>query len=833
MILKNVSKLWLMTLLAAGLIAGCCGSAAVPPGIGGTILPAVVASTPACGATQVALNSKITVTFNKTMNPATINGSTFKVTGPGATAVAGTVTYDAASNIATFTPAANLAPNTAFTITVTTGAEDTVGNVLAGAFSCGFTTTALPVVVSTTPACGATGVPGNIPSITVTFSKAMDPATINAATFTLAGPGGVPVAGAVTYNAATNTASFAPSVTLAANTLFTFTVTTGARDTGGNALAANFVCSFTTGPPPTPPTVSTISPGCGATNVALNQKINISFSQAMDPTTINTTTIQLAGPGATPVAGAVTYTALGNVATFTPAASLKASTLYTVTVTTGARNLAGTPLASNFVCTFTTGLAPDITAPTVISTNPACGATLVALNSKVTVTFSEPMDSATINGTTFTLAGPGATPVAGVVAYAAASNSLVFTPSSNLAANTLFTFTVTTGARDLAGNPLAASFVCSFTTGPVADIIPPVVTLTNPTCGAVGVAVNQSFSATFSEALDPSTVNTTTFTLTGPGGTPVAGTVTYNAVTMIATFTPTASLAANTTFTATITTGVRDLAGNPLAANFVCSFTTAAVLVPSPVPLGTASTFGAFGGSAGITNQGILTVINGDIGTTGASTLITGFHDSGPGCIYTETPLNIGFVNGKIYTAPPPPTVLCPTEGTAATLAIATQALADANIAYLATSPANLPPTVPAQGGELGGLTLPPGIYQSAPGTFAITAGDLTLDAQGNANAVWVFQMGTSLTVGVAGPAGARSVKLINGAQAKNVFWHVGSAATINGAGGGVMVGTIIAPAGITFSTAGVVTITTLNGRALSLVASVTMVNTVINVPAP
>ena len=107
----------------------------------------------------------------------------------------------------------------------------------------------------------------------------------------------------------------------------------------------------------------------------------------------------------------------------------------------------------------------------------------------------------------------------------------------------------------------------------------------------------------------------------------------------------------------------------------------------------------------------------------------------------------------------------------------------------------------------------------------------MTLDGQGDTNAVWVFQMASSLTVGVAGAP--RSVILINGAQAKNVFWQVGSAATINGTGGGVMVGTIIASAGATFSTAGNTTITTLNGRVLGLNASVTMVNTVISVPAP
>ena len=91
--------------------------------------------------------------------------------------------------------------------------------------------------------------------------------------------------------------------------------------------------------------------------------------------------------------------------------------------------------------------------------------------------------------------------------------------------------------------------------------------------------------------------------------------------------------------------------------------------------------------------------------------------------------------------------------------------------------------------------------------------------------------MGTSLTVG--NTVTPSSVVLSNGAQAKNVFWQVGSAATINGIGGGTMVGTIIASAGVTFSTAGVATLTTLNGRALGLNASVTMVNTAINVPAP
>jgi hypothetical protein len=249
------------------------------------------------------------------------------------------------------------------------------------------------------------------------------------------------------------------------------------------------------------------------------------------------------------------------------------------------------------------------------------------------------------------------------------------------------------------------------------------------------------------------------------------------------------------------------------------------------VALGAAAPFGAFGGSAGITNQGINTVINAQIGTTAVSTAVTGFHDPTPNCVYTETTLNIGNVTGGIFTAAPPPTAFCPSEGTAVTFAAATQARADALAAY--NTLVAKPPGASAGGGtgNLAGLTLAPGTYTSAPGSFMIQGGNLTLDAQGDPNAAWVFQMATTLTVGGPGAANPASVILANGARASNVFWQVGSAATINAAGGGTMVGTIITQSGAVISTPGNVSLVTINGRVLSLNASVTMVNTVINLP--
>jgi hypothetical protein len=697
---------------------------------------------------------------------------------------------------------------------------------------------ALPAVISNSPANGATGVVVTT-TVTVGFSVGMAPATINTTTFTLTGPGGMAIAGAVAYMG--TTATLTPTSALAPKTVYVATVTTGAQDPAGAGLATNFTFSFTTG---TIPTVVSTNPLNGATNVPINQKITATFSEAMNSTTVTasgTFTLAVAGTGGAAVTGTVTYVAASNTAVFAPAANLLPSTQYTATITTAAQNPAGNSLLTNAVWSFTTGKTADTTPPTIILTLPASAATGVPTNQKITATFSKVMDAATITASgTFTVsvAGVGGAAVPGTVSYA--GSAATFTPTANLAANTQFTATVTTAAKDLSGNALAAGAKpnpWNFTTGAGPNTTAPTITLTSPADADINVLLNKAVNATFSTAMDPVTITapgTFTLAVAGAGGAAVAGNVTYDSVSHIATFTPATNLTASTKYTATISNAAKDLAGNALAAGSIAnpwSFTTGASVGPVGPNLGTASTFGAFGGGAGITNQGINTVINGNIGTTGVSTVVTGFHDLGTGCTYTETGSNIGLVNGNIYTAPPPPTVGCPTEGTATTFGIATQAATDALAAFNNLSPASRPGGTDPGAGQLGAHVLPPGIYRAAGGTFLITGSDLTLDAQGDANAIWVFQMASTLTVGA--PGAPRSVILINGAQAKNVFWQVGSAATINGAGGGTMVGTIIASAGVTFSTAGNAAITTLNGRALGLNASVTMVNTVVNVPAP
>jgi hypothetical protein len=686
-------------------------------------------------------------------------------------------------------------------------------------------------VTGTINANGATNVAFNAKE-GVTFSEGMNPLTVTTTNFLLQNARGL-VAGTVGYSGVN--AVFTPLTALEPSTLYMVTIkggVGGVADLAGNAMAADYVYSWTTGAAPdtTAPTVTGTINANGATNVAFNAKEGVTFSEGMNPLTVTTSNF-LVKNGSTPVVGTVSYSGVN--AVFTPLVNLAPATLYTVTIkggVGGVADLAGNVMVADYVYSWTTGAVPDTTAPAVTGTINANGATNVAFNTKEGATFSERMNPLTVTTANF-LVKNGSTPVVGTLSYSGVN--AVFTPLVNLAPATLYTVTIkggVGGVADLAGNVMAADYVYSWTTGAAPDTTAPTVVSVSPSAGATGVPVNSSVRATFNEAMDPLTISTASFTVAG-----VTGTVSFDALTRTATFKPGSDLANNTLYTATVTTAAKDLAGNALAVNKVWTFTTAAavVVVVPAVDLAGAAPFGTFGGTAGMTNTGTLTLVNGDIGTIATGTSgITGFHDT-TGDIYTESPANRGAVSGKIYTCTN--STIGPTSAgpNAAACAIATKARLDAQTAYLALVAKAPLGASPAPGANLAGLTLLPGVYKAPNGSFLIEGGNLTLDAQGDANATWVFQMATTLTVGGPGAAFPQSIILAGGAQPKNVFWQVGSFATINAAGGGTMVGTIISQAGASFSTAGNVNIVTLLGRALSLGASVTLVNTVITVPAP
>ena len=531
-----------------------------------TTPPTVTAQTPAPSATGVALNTTVTATFSKPIQPAT---GSFVLTGPSNSVIASTLSYNSTTHVLTLTPNAPLGFLTVFTATVT-GVQDLAGNPLASPAVWSFTTvpdTTPPTVTAQTPAPSATGVTLNA-TVTATFSEAIQAAT---GSFVLTGPANSVIASSLSYNSTTHVLTLTPSAALSNNTLYTATVT-GVQDLAGNLLASPAVWSFTTVPDTTPPTVTAQTPAPSATGVAINTTVTATFSEPVQPPTGSfvpgTASFVLTGPSSSVIASTLSYNSATNTLTLTPNVPLGNNTIYTATVT-GVKDLAGNPLASPVAWSFTT--VPDTTAPTVTARTPAPSATGVALNATVTATFSEAIQPATGS---FVLTGPSSSVIASTLSYNSTTNTLTLTPNVPLSSNTIYTATVT-GVKDLAGNPLALPVAWSFTT--VSDTTAPTVIAENPASNARNVAINTTVAATFSEAIQPGTGS---FVLTGQSASVIPTTLSYNSATHILTLTPNSLLANNTTYTATVI-GVRDLAGNPLANFVVWSFTTAA---PNPVP---------------------------------------------------------------------------------------------------------------------------------------------------------------------------------------------------------------------------------------------------------
>lgn len=330
---------------------------------------------------------------------------------------------------------------------------------------------------------------------------------------------------------------------------------------GGGAASSESASASDT----TSPAVSSTSPASNATVVATNAAVVVSFGEALATTSASVANLTLSSPGGS-VAGSVSVS--GATLTLTPASPLAHATTYTATVS-GVADGAGNVMVGNHVWSFTTGVAPDTTAPAVSSISPADNATGIAINAALVAGFSEPMAAATIGSTSFTLS-QGGSAVAGTVSYN--GTTATFTPTASLAYATTYTATLTTAATDAAGNALLAPYVWRFTTGAMPDTTLPTVSSTSPASNVAGVATQAAISAVFSEPMASGGFNTTSFRLRR-GGTDVAGAVTYTGNT--ATFTPAASLADGTTYTATITASVTDTAGNALGADYTWTFTTA------------------------------------------------------------------------------------------------------------------------------------------------------------------------------------------------------------------------------------------------------------------
>ncbi|MFA9390121.1 MAG: ice-binding family protein [Prolixibacteraceae bacterium] len=380
--------------------------------------------------------------------------------------------------------------------------------------------------------------------------------------------------------------------------------------------------------------------------------------------------------------------------------------------------------------------------PTVTSTDPVYNESDVVLNKVVSINFSEAMDQLSINAASVTLKQEEKS-IEGIVT--STGTSATFTPSSELLPNTVYTASVSSDAENLFGTTLANDYVWTFTTGTISS---PMVISTDPKNQETGVTVNKVMNVIFSEAMDPSTIKMSSFTLM-TGTSLVPGSVTSSNT--MASFTPDTDLVPGT-YTASISTEAKNASGIPMENDFVWSFSTNATIGAPSINLKTVERFGIIAGVGISNNAGFSEIHDMDIGIyPGVRSSVTGF----PPAI---------LVNGAIYAsddADPIPAMLI-------------QAKQDLSDAFLFAESASTSAPITLSGDQ-GGKTLAPGIYKSTS-TLLIQSGDLTLDAQGNENAIWVFQIASDFTT-VGGAGG--NVILSGGAQAKNIFWQTGRSATI------------------------------------------------------
>jgi methionine-rich copper-binding protein CopC len=530
--------------------------------------PTVVGGSPGNGAHFVPINGSVTVTFSE----AIASGSgTLTLTGPSG-AVAGSVTETATTR--TFTPSAPLAEATAYVLNVT-GAKTSDGVVQTQAYSETFTTS------------GVAACPCSLLETTLTPQL---PNLANGSGLTLGLKFTPTVNGFITglryWRAASNTgthtgklysatgtdlgdvtfadgaegwqqATFSTPVAVTAGTPYfatyyspngTYSATTNAFvtqlmnpplasvDSGGvyasgdafpnqSFGAPNYFVDvvFTAGAPvDTAPSVVSVTPAAGATGVALTSPVTVTFTGQLNTSSVSVT---LTGPGGTSVPGTLAVTSSS--ATFTPSAALSANSSYTVTV--NASSPGGTAMAP-FTSAFTTD-----TPVTVASTSPAANATGVAVATTVGVSFAGALSTSSVS---VTLTPAGGAAVAGTLATTA--TSATFTPSAALAQSTVYTATVK--ASSVSGTAMAP-YTWTFSTVSPA----PVIASRTPVANATGVAANSTVQVTFTTAVDPTK---STLSLVNGSGVAVAGALVKTSTTV--TFTPSAVLAANTTYTATV-----------------------------------------------------------------------------------------------------------------------------------------------------------------------------------------------------------------------------------------------------------------------------------------
>lgn len=570
--------------------------------------PTVSLLVPENGSNGVPLNVHYTAQFGKAIDPATLTPANFVLANDSnGQPVPGIVQADADGVTASFVPSSLLDLETTYTVTLNSGIKDLYGNSLAGPLTYDFTTgdtaeTAPLHVTAVSPADGGTNV-GTNAVMGLLFNQALNLATevpnIQVTS------GGQPVAVMMALSSGNQRVTITPAAALQPGMEYTVTYGAGLQDIAGNALDNSGSFTFTTAAAAdaSSPTVVATDPLSTAANVPTNTLIHVIFSKPIDPTSINATNVQLYPSqtgGANQIGGTTSFSGDGLTLTFAPNAALTSETQYSF-YASSVQDYEGR--TANVQISFTTGISSATAAPQVVTMTPASGSSGVPLNSEILLTINEPISIASAGPTAIAVSS-GDAPVPGSISVSSDSMGLTFTPTSNLAASTGYTVNAS-GFTDLAGNAVTP-FTGTFTTG-TTSIASGQMQITGfvPASGSTDVAVTSSIAVTFSNPVNPLTVNNQSFQVTAAvgknGAEVIAGTYAVSGSTV--TFTPLTQLPGSATISLSVSYNatLQDIAGNACA-NGSANFTTASTAdTTAPQVLSITPASGATG--IGLTGQ--------------------------------------------------------------------------------------------------------------------------------------------------------------------------------------------------------------------------------------
>jgi methionine-rich copper-binding protein CopC len=478
-----------------------------------TTPPTASTFSPADEATAVAIGANVVVTFSEAIQRGTGSIVLKKTDGTTvATYAQSSTEVSVSSSTLTINPASDLDYSSAYKLEFAAGSvQDMAGNSFAGTTSYNFTTgpapdTTAPTASVFSPADEATAVAIGA-NVVATFSEAIQRGAGN---IVLKKADGTTIAtyaqSSTEVTVSGSTLTINPAIDLDHATGYKLEFAAGSvQDLAGNNYVGTTSYNFTTGAAPdtTAPTASTFSPADEATAVAIGANVVVTFSEAIQRGAGNIVLKKADGTTvATYAQSSSEVTVSGSTLTINPASDLSYSTGYTVEFSAGSvQDLAGNSYAGTTSYNFTTGTAPDTTAPTASTFSPADEATAVAIGANVVVTFSEAIQRGAgsivlkkADGTTVATYAQSSTEVT------VSGSTLTINPASDLSYSTGYTVEFASGSvQDLAGNNYAGTTSYNFTTGAAPDTTAPTITTFSPADGATGVGVASNIILTFSE----------------------------------------------------------------------------------------------------------------------------------------------------------------------------------------------------------------------------------------------------------------------------------------------------------------------------------------------